>query len=466
LLIMLRIPAHAAHEASSPLSSARIAPPIARLKKDSNESRCSYYIDKVVAPELNRVGFCGAYETMETLIDRSTIHHHLVGDLHRPKSALSAAQKIESMIARQGWVVGARVGSEQTLRKQFGLGHRVGRETIRVLQSRDAIHARRGSHGGLTVGDPPRSMAISAIAEYLEAIAVTDQELAEALAVLGKTAGRKVGLTANHCSDVFTAAIAEIQRYAQRDQADAPHTIIDDVHPGTKLRGNSMPNSSARVALRLQAEIERLRRDDKPPNLGSEHELCERYGVGRPILLQALRILEARGVIESRRGRFGGIDGRVLSVRGAIEAALSYLSTVHLDRFDALRWTNSLDEALNTFAVERWSDENQRRTEALLSPSNALHANWQLWLTLVQWDACGNRVLAFVARCNAAYLMRFVPDGHHISARDLRDYQASLLERSRAISRRDLRGAREALQYQNEVLERGLEFLLNRAVCA
>src|ERR1700677_2604847 len=135
-------------------------------------------IDKAVAAELNQADESGrgAHQTMETLIDRSTIHHHLVGDLHRPKSALTAAQKIESMIARQGWAVGTMIGSEQTLRRQFGLGHRVGRETIRVLQSRNAIHARRGSHGGLMVGSPPRSMAINAIAEYLETVAVAYAE--------------------------------------------------------------------------------------------------------------------------------------------------------------------------------------------------------------------------------------------------------------------------------------------------
>jgi DNA-binding FadR family transcriptional regulator len=426
-------------------------------------------IDKVVAAELNRANKSGRgrHRTMETLIDRSTIHHHLVGgDLHRAKSALTAAQKIESMIARQGWAVGTMIGSEQTLRRQFGLGHRVGRETIRVLQSRNAIQARRGSHGGLMVGSPSRSMAIGAIADYLETIAVKDSELAEARAVLARMASGRAGVTAIRTCDVFTAAVAEIRRRAETNQGHAPGAAIDEGDARTPLQANSAANSSARVARSLLAEIERLRRDGKPPWLGSEQALCERHGVRRPILLQALRILEARGVIESRRGRFGGIDARLPSVRGAIEAALSYLSTVHLDRFEALHWTASLDDVLNTFAVERWSDEDQRRTEALLSPSNPLHAKWQLRLTLVQWDACRNRVLAFVARCNAAYQMRFVPDGHHISARDLRDYQESLLERSRAVSRRDLRGAREALQNQNVVLERGLESLLDRAACA
>jgi hypothetical protein len=98
---------------------------------------------------------------------------------------------------------------------------------------------------------------------------------------------------------------------------------------------------------------------------------------------------------------------------------------------------------------------------ALLSPSNPLHARWELWLTFVQWEACGNGVLAFVARCTAAYQMRFVPE-HHISLRYLRYYQESLLERAHAMSRRDLRGARDAYRNHSAVLEGGLESLLDR----
>jgi DNA-binding FadR family transcriptional regulator len=404
---------------------------------------------------------------MKHVIDRSTVHRHLVSDLHRSKSALIAAQQIESMIAQQGWAVGTIIGSEQTLRAQFGLGHRVGRETIRVLQSRYAIRARRGSHGGLLVGSPSRAMAVAEIADYLQAIAVKESELVEAQSVLAGMTSVPGEMTAIRTGDVFTAAIAEVRRRrADADHAHVQRATVEDEDVRATSQAKSATNGSARVAQSLLAEIERLRLSGKPLWLGSEQVLCERHEVGRPVLRQALRILESRGIIESHRGRFGGIQATVPSVRGAIETTLSYLSTAGLDQFELLRWTNCLGDRLNTFAVARWSDDDQRRTEALLSPSSPLYARWELWLTFVQWDACGNRILVFVARCTAAYQMRFVPDGHHISDRDLNDYQESLLERARAMSRRDLRGARDAFQIQSVVLERGLEPLLDRVAHA
>jgi DNA-binding FadR family transcriptional regulator len=206
----------------------------------------------------------------------------------------------------------------------------------------------------------------------------------------------------------------------------------------------------------LLREIDGLRCVGKPLWLGSEQALCERHEVRRPMLLQALRILESRGIIKTYRGRFGGIEATALSIRGAIEAAMNYLSTTRLDRFEALHWATLLGERLNTFAVERWSDDDQRQTEALLVPENPLH-DWGLWLTFVQWDACRNRMLGFVARCIAAYQIRLVPNGYFMSERDITDYDNSLLERARAMSRGDLSAARHAYDIQSDVLVRSLE---------
>jgi DNA-binding FadR family transcriptional regulator len=400
---------------------------------------------------------------MNYVIDLPVVHRHLAGDLRPPKSAITAAQKIESMIARQGWSVGNVIGSEQTVRRQFGLGHRVTREAIRVLQSRSAVYGRRGPQGGLVVGSPSRSMAIEAIADYLEAAAVTAGELIEARTVLCKMADTTVAAPAIRTRDVFVAAIeeAERRRVAVREaQAQLPHleeiaarilpaVSVDDIRP-------------ARIARRLLLEIEHMRHAGELLWLGSEEQLCERHGVGHAVLRQALRILDARGVTESRRGRFGGIKAQAPSVRGPIEATLSYLSREPLRQSDLFSWSMSFNDILNTLAVERWSDGDQCRFESLLLRLRGLDDNWVPVLMCALWDACGNRALALVARCVAAYQIRFVPDGHDVTQSERDIYQVALIERARAMSSRDRRGARDAYCEQTFALEKMLERSLNR----
>lgn len=399
---------------------------------------------------------------MRHIIDRPNVHVHLVSDLRPRKGALTAAQQIESMIARQGWVVGNIIGSEQALRAQFGLGHRVGREAIRVLQSRNAIRARRGSQGGLLIGSPSRLMAIDAIADYFDAIAVDTCELIEAQTVLAGMAKAYVAMTAIRTGEIFLAALAEAQRRRTviGPQAAPAHTGYADAQgaPLVKVRGDRV----SQVAHNLLIEIERLRHANQPLWLGTEQALCELHNVGRAVLRQTLRILEARGIVESHRGRFGGIKAIVPSVRGAIETTLSYLSTASLHQSDLLPWTNALGNSLNTLALERWSDTAQNRFKALQDTSNPAHADWELRLTNVQWDACGNRVLAFVARCVATYQIRFLPEGHYVTQRDRWAYQEALLEGAYAMSRQDRQGVRDACSSQSIVLERMLEPFVDR----
>ena len=71
-------------------------------------------------------------------------------------------------------------------------------------------------------------------------------------------------------------------------------------------------------------------------SLGHEPELVERFGVSRPSLREALRILEARGLISVVRGRGGGVvvhelDGRVTARTAALllQARNVSLADVH-----------------------------------------------------------------------------------------------------------------------------------------
>ena len=63
---------------------------------------------------------------------------------------------------------------------------------------------------------------------------------------------------------------------------------------------------AARIARELATSV--LRSGPDPAvrenlRLGHEDELCERFNVSRPVMRQAIRILEAQALVETRRGR-------------------------------------------------------------------------------------------------------------------------------------------------------------------
>ena len=66
-----------------------------------------------------------------------------------------------------------------------------------------------------------------------------------------------------------------------------------------------MPNAAELIAQEIRSKIVRGRLkegDILPP----EHELTDQFGVSRPVLRQALRILESERLVEVRRGQHGG----------------------------------------------------------------------------------------------------------------------------------------------------------------
>ena len=66
--------------------------------------------------------------------------------------------------------------------------------------------------------------------------------------------------------------------------------------------------------LRRQIVLGKLKQDDQLP---SENALMEQFGVSRPTLREAFRILESEGAITVRRGvRGGAVDLRRSFVRG------------------------------------------------------------------------------------------------------------------------------------------------------
>jgi DNA-binding FadR family transcriptional regulator len=99
------------------------------------------------------------------------------------------------------------------------------------------------------------------------------------------------------------------------------------------------------IALRLLGPGEGL-----PP----ERELASLFGVGRPTVQHALRILEGRSLVETRRGRYGGtfVAQPTGSTRGTTELfARIARRRKHLE--DALDWRRHVEPAVAAMAAER-----------------------------------------------------------------------------------------------------------------
>jgi GntR family transcriptional repressor for pyruvate dehydrogenase complex len=95
--------------------------------------------------------------------------------------------------------------------------------------------------------------------------------------------------------------------------------------------------------------------------VGSEDELLERYGVSRPTLRQAVRILEGEGLLTVRRGANGGYFTRIPSHEAVSHAASVYLRSRQVDYHEILEAASILRPVLAAQAARNPSLETRRK---------------------------------------------------------------------------------------------------------
>lgn len=111
----------------------------------------------------------------------SDVYSSIVGDQHRPtKLPLVVAQDLEERFIRDGWPTGTIYGTEATLAAQYGVGRDVMREAVRVLEVRDVVRVRRGSQGGVAVGEPDDERVAVMVSGYAYLTGVALPEVLEA----------------------------------------------------------------------------------------------------------------------------------------------------------------------------------------------------------------------------------------------------------------------------------------------
>ena len=142
------------------------------------------------------------------------------------KLGSTVARQIEAEIIDRGWPTGQVLGSEADLTARYGVSRAVLREAVRLLEHNHVAGMRRGPGGGLVVRSPAVSAAVEVVANYLDFIGVTAEELHRARTVLESLGAR---LAATRLDDEGVERLeAHVDAEAARDTevAGGFHVVV------------------------------------------------------------------------------------------------------------------------------------------------------------------------------------------------------------------------------------------------
>ena len=163
---------------------------------------------------------------------------------------------------------------------------------------------------------------------------------------------------------------------------NALHDYDDGFTPARRLR--PFEDVANQIAERIQSGV--IRSGERLP---AERELCESFGVSRPTLREALRGLEALGIVETRAGAHGGTFAVVPSVNHIADALstlvnLKGATSQHLDELRA-----SFEPENAWWAAARRDDDDLARLNRLVAiagdDSRPPDANLRLGDADAQW---------------------------------------------------------------------------------
>lgn len=220
------------------------------------------------------------------------------------KAACVIASQIEEDLISLGWPTRSIYGSEAQLGAKFGVCCVVVREAVRILESRGTARMRRGPNGGLMVLEPSIAVVLEAIRRY---VASHCRELYQGSACLAILRAVKARLNTPELNisvgpglaNFVEVLISAVDQYAL--QGPAGYVPLGAAAESARSRAEH-------IFRLLMKDLNNSARTDR--RLGSEIDLCDRYGADRNVLRQAVRVLEFEGIAESVAGRGKGLMAR------------------------------------------------------------------------------------------------------------------------------------------------------------
>lgn len=136
----------------------------------------------------------------------------------------------------------------------------------------------------------------------------------------------------------------------------------------------SPADASEQIALEIRRHLERSRLQPGE-RLGSESELAAEFGVSRPTLREALRLLSSSHLIRATQGRNGGIfvantpnEGMSHSVSASVATMIAAES---VDLVDLMQARMFMESPLARLAAEHRTPETVKALEAALAAAEA-----------------------------------------------------------------------------------------------
>ncbi|MEE4454359.1 hypothetical protein [Novosphingobium resinovorum] len=225
------------------------------------------------------------------------------------KGACRIARLIEEDLIARGWPQQLSPRPETALADQFGVGRAVIREAMRILEIRGTARMIRGPKGGLRISEIDPRHTADVLIGFSVFFGISHSQLAEAEAALGAVAadignGRLAyGGEARIILELFDGVIRTLQQSASgADGLAARSSMFLAPENGHRSRAGQIAERILR-----ECTAEQWARGYR---LGSEEDLCFRYGADRDAFRQAVRILESLGAAETLCGRGRGLKSQ------------------------------------------------------------------------------------------------------------------------------------------------------------
>jgi DNA-binding FadR family transcriptional regulator len=271
------------------------------------------------------------------------------------KAACLIAARIEEELIGRSWPSGSIYGTEAQLEARFGVCGVVVREAVRILESRGTAQMRRGPNGGLLVQAPPMPAVLESIHRYISSHCGELYQGSACGPILHAVRAKLIDpegevRVSPSLIEFFEVLISAVDRFANMGRAG---------HVPLGASAESARSRAEQVFRMLMRDLSSSHLTDR--RLGSELDLCDRYGADRNVLRQAVRVLEFEGIAESVAGRGKGLMSRKPQPTSLCRLINCHFSAARIPPSDAMTLFKLLSVEVASISAQRATTEELER---------------------------------------------------------------------------------------------------------